>query len=154
MTYQIVIAGETLRIILDSKSVLESSQVLRDGNVLIATTAHAPKDKRALLERKGVEVLTFTGDAISPRKILSVLRKRGIISVFVEGGGSVLGSFVDEKLVDKVYAFYAPVIIGGEKAVTIRGCGADTIKKALRLDRLSVRHFGDNMLIIGYPRSS
>lgn len=80
------------------------------------------------------------------------LYRREVISVLVEGGGQVLGSFVDEKLVDKVYAVHAPIIIGGEKAVSaVRGKGAHTVAEAMRLKDVSFRKLGDNFLIIGYP---
>ena len=144
------IGREPLRIILDSKlRIPENSQVLRDSNVLIATTSRASKNKKASLQKRGIEVVTFTGKTISLKKLLSVLREKGIISIFVEGGGKVLGSFIDAKIVDRVYAFYAPVIIGGEKAITIGGRGADKVKNALRLQNISTRRFGDNFLITG-----
>ncbi|MBI2335133.1 bifunctional diaminohydroxyphosphoribosylaminopyrimidine deaminase/5-amino-6-(5-phosphoribosylamino)uracil reductase RibD, partial [Candidatus Daviesbacteria bacterium] len=57
------------------------------------------------------------GLSINPKNIqdlLSILYKKEIISVLVEGGGKTLGSFIDAKVVDKVYAFHAPIIIGGE----------------------------------------
>ena len=67
----------------------------------------------------------------------------------VEGGGTILGSFIDSGAVDKVFAFYAPLLIGGEKAVTIGGAGRARVIEALRLKNVSVRSFGDNVLITG-----
>ncbi len=62
-----------------------------------------------------------------------------------------MGSFVDEKLVDKVYAFYGPIIIGGEESLSaVRGEGVKFVKDALRVEQLSFKYFEDNFLVTGY----
>ncbi|MBI2036238.1 bifunctional diaminohydroxyphosphoribosylaminopyrimidine deaminase/5-amino-6-(5-phosphoribosylamino)uracil reductase RibD [Candidatus Microgenomates bacterium] len=118
---------DPLRIILGYKEKLPAnSQVLRDKNVLIVN----PKNIKALL---------------------SLLTEKEIISILVEGGGETIGRFVDEKLVDKVYAFHAPLIIGGEKAISaVRGIGAKTLKDGLKLTNVTFRKFDDNILTTGY----
>jgi len=82
--------------------------------------------------------------------LLSILREKEIISILVEGGGKILGSFLDAKVVDKVYAFHAPILIGGEKAISIGGKGAKTIQEVLHLKDISYKKFDDNLLITGY----
>ncbi len=117
---------DPLRIILGSRAQIpKMAQVLRDQNFLI-------------VKSKKIEDL------------LSLLREKGVISILVEGGGKTLGSFIDAKLVDKVYAFHAPILIGGEKAVSIGGKGAQTIQDALHLKDISYKKFDDNLLITGY----
>jgi len=159
---------DPLRIILDSKLRIPlENQVLRDNNVLIVTTEKADREKMEVLEQKGIPVVTLQDDLsfrASPirqaqgrlresRNLMSELYKRNIISILVEGGGTKLGSFVDEKLVDKIYAFHAPLIIGGKNAVTaVEGFGAATIADALQLKRISYKKFNDTMLTIGYPK--
>ena len=141
---------DPVRVILDSNLRIPlNSQVLRDNNVLIVTTAHASKNKKELLTRRGIPILTFESKNIPVKDLLLSLRSREIISVLVEGGGKVLGNFVDEKIVDKVYAFYAPTLIGGEKAVTVVGKGINKINNALCLKRISIKRFQDNFLVIG-----
>lgn len=141
---------DPLRIILDSALQIPlNAQVLRDNNVIIATTTAAAKQKQAKLKKLGVNILTFDNDQIPLKKLLTELTKQEIISILVEGGGSVLGSFLDEKLIDKVYAFFAPILVGGEKAVTVGGAGVDKIEQALSLKRISVKRFKDDFLVIG-----
>lgn len=144
---------DPLRIILDSRlRILLGSQVLRDNNVLIVTTKMADKEKLETLHKKGVEVISVDSEKISLSNLLSELRQREIISLLIEGGGKTLGSFVDAKLVDKVYAFYAPIIIGGKEAIdSISGEGVKNIAEAIYLKSMSFKRFADNLLIIGYP---
>ena len=142
------------RIILDSRLQIPlGAEVLRNNNVLIATTTIAPRSKIERLKERGAEVLVFSGKRVGIKELLSALSKKEIISVLVEGGGEALGSFVDARVVDKVYAFYAPIIIGGKNSLVIGGRGADKIMKALYLKMISVKTFGDNILMIGGVKS-
>ncbi len=145
---------DPLRIILDpTLKIPLKSNVLKDTNILIATTENADQGKKKALEKKGVNFFVFKGKSIPLSDLLDKLGEKEIISILVEGGGKVLGSFVDEKLVDKAYVFHAPIIIGGEKSISaIKGKGAKSIKKSLHLKDLSFKKFDDNLLTIGYPK--
>jgi len=71
----------------------------------------------------------------------------------VEGGGSVHGAFFDMGLVDKVYAFVAPVIVGGETSLSpVEGLGVTVMANAWRLADTRTEQIGPDWLIIGYPR--
>ena len=141
-------ARDPLRIILDSHLRIPlNAKALRDKNVLLATTLRASAKKRAALEKRGIPLHVFKGRRISPRDLLALLTKKEIVSVLVEGGGEVLGSFIDARIVDKVYAFYAPILIGGDSG--IGGKGANTVKRALRFKEISTKRFGDNILVVG-----
>jgi diaminohydroxyphosphoribosylaminopyrimidine deaminase/5-amino-6-(5-phosphoribosylamino)uracil reductase len=57
-----------------------------------------------------------------------------ITNILVEGGGELLGSMFDSRLVDRAVFFYAPIIIGGRDAVpAVGGAGVARIAHALRL---------------------
>jgi len=144
---------DPLRVVLDnSLKIPLESQVLRDKNVLIITSRRANPAKLKALMRRGMVPFICPGDQIELGLVMKELARREIISLFVEGGGTVLGSFVDAGLVDKVYAFYAPLIIGGQAAIgAVGGQGVATIGQALKLTRLARKNFGDNSLISGYP---
>lgn len=142
---------DPIRIILDPKlRIPKDANVLRDKNVMLVTTAKADKLKKEQLEKMGFTILVFDAEYINIQKLLSKLRGEGIISILVEGGGKTLGNFIDSKLVDKIYAFQAPIIIGGKGAVSIGGEGAETVQKALKLKNILLKKFGDNFLITGY----
>ena len=69
----------------------------------------------------------------------------------VEGGGVLLGSLFDRGLIDKVIAFIAPIIIGGAEAKTaVAGEGVDKVIDAIKLERISVEKFGEDVMISGY----
>ena len=63
-------------------------------------------------------------------------RAARMTNVLVEGGGQVLGSFLDEQQVDEVDVFIAPIIEGGDHANTpSRGIGCLAMSDAFRLGR-------------------
>lgn len=143
-------AYDPLRIILDSKLRTPlTAQILRDQNVIIASTSAASKTKRDALRQKGVTVISFESDQVPIVRLLEALKKRNIGSLFIEGGGTLIGSFIDAQCVDRVYAFYAPILIGGYGAGSIRGNGAVTVQDALKLNHISTKRFSDNFLITG-----
>jgi diaminohydroxyphosphoribosylaminopyrimidine deaminase/5-amino-6-(5-phosphoribosylamino)uracil reductase len=73
----------------------------------------------------------------------------------VEGGAEVHGGFFYDNLVDKVYLFFAPKIIGGNRAVPmVGGMGVDKVAEALVLRNLRLRRFGDDIMVEGYVKDS
>lgn len=140
---------DPVRIILDPKlKIPAESQFLRDDNTIIVTTSQTEKNKKQAFLKKGIEMMVFEKGKIPIAELLSRLANKGIISVLVEGGGDTLGNFVDSGLVDKVYAFYAPILIGGKKGVSaIGGEGVEKITAAMRLKNVLFKKFDDNFLI-------
>jgi diaminohydroxyphosphoribosylaminopyrimidine deaminase/5-amino-6-(5-phosphoribosylamino)uracil reductase len=101
-----------------------------------------------------VKVLAAAGNVIDLRLLLEELGRRQITSVLVEGGGTLIGSFFDQKLVDKVVAFIAPIIIGGEGKNAVGGKGAALLDDACRLERINTLSCGVDTVIIGYVPAS
>ena len=77
--------------------------------------------------------------------------EREITSVLVEGGGILLGSLFDRGVVDKVIVFIARIIIGGEEAKpAVSGRGVDKVADSLKLERISVEKFGEDLMVSSY----
>lgn len=147
-----------LRVILDSRGRIPLTARVLDpalpGRTLVATTPAMPEDRRRALADRSVEVLVLpaSDDGVSLPALLNELGRREVTSLLVEGGGTVLGAFFAQGLVDKVLAFIAPLIIGGREAPTPVGSpGVDRLAQALRLERVEVRRLGPDVLVSGYP---
>jgi len=88
---------------------------------------------------------------VSLPALLELLGAEEVQSLLIEGGGVLLGSFLDQRLVDKVHAVVAPMIIGGARApAAVAGQGAARMADALRLRDVSVERLGDDVLVTGY----
>jgi diaminohydroxyphosphoribosylaminopyrimidine deaminase/5-amino-6-(5-phosphoribosylamino)uracil reductase len=146
------------RIILDTHLTIPlSSKLLHlDSQVrtIIATAAqHASSGKARKLEGLGATILTVPTlrGRINLKALLKKLGTRDITSVMVEGGRETITSFLEQGLVDKLYLFYAPKIIMGKEAVGITGGpGKALIQEAIRVNDVTVRRMGDDILIEGY----
>jgi len=146
---------QPLRIILDAhgRTPVTARLFKQPGKILLVNGGIGEKEKDAY-KQTGAELLEMPAASgmIEPENLLKVLGSRNITSVLVEGGGTLLGSLFDHKLVDKVIGFIAPVIIGGDAARSpVGGSGIAKIADVLRLKRVKVERFGEDVMISGYP---
>jgi diaminohydroxyphosphoribosylaminopyrimidine deaminase/5-amino-6-(5-phosphoribosylamino)uracil reductase len=82
--------------------------------------------------------------------LLEELGRRGVTNLLVEGGGRVLGSFLDAGQVDAVDVYIAPSLAGGGDDFTpARGLGCRRMADALRLDRHEVSLIDGDLRIQG-----
>ena len=94
--------------------------------------------------------MVFKGKRVPLKPLLSALARQGIISLMVEGGGEVLGSFFDLGLVDRVYWFIAPVILGSSQSrMAVAGRGAARLADANWLRSASAFPIGNSWLVRG-----
>jgi diaminohydroxyphosphoribosylaminopyrimidine deaminase / 5-amino-6-(5-phosphoribosylamino)uracil reductase len=144
-------SAEPWRIVLDSRlRIPDDSQVAKSGKCIVACTTQASGTKEARLERAGVKVMSFKGNRVPLKALLQRLAKEEIISLLVEGGGEVLGSFFDLRLVDRVCWFLSPVILGSAcSRVAVAGKGAARIDQASWLSNASVKKVGNSWLVQG-----
>ncbi len=143
------------RVVVDARGrVSRKAKIFRDAQrrrTLVLTTSLSSATWRRYLSRMGVDaiVLPHKGGRVDLRVALKALGKRDITSVLVEGGGELLGSLFDARLVDRVALFYAPIVIGGRGAVAaVAGEGASRVGTAVRLRDCRWRRVGrDEMLL-------
>ena len=139
------------RVVLDSRLRIPlSSQVVKSRKCILACTELASAAKRNQLERCGATVWTFTGRRVPLGKLLAKLAEHEIINMLVEGGGEVLGSFFDEKLVDRVYWFLSPIILGSkESRPAVAGKGVAALADGPRLKQPQMERVGNSWLVQG-----
>lgn len=125
----------------------------KQAPTIIAVSQTAPTERVAALRNLGVEVLLLeqTPCGVNLRQLFKTLGERRITSVFVEGGATINASLLADKLIDKVYCFIAPKIIGGKTAPgPIGGSGVESVKQAILLEDISVQSIGADVLLSGY----
>jgi diaminohydroxyphosphoribosylaminopyrimidine deaminase/5-amino-6-(5-phosphoribosylamino)uracil reductase len=143
------------RVVLDGAAALPlTSQLVRSAKewpVLVAVTDRADHHKCSQLRAHGCEVVALPGQPRVPIvPLLEELSRRNMTNVLVEGGGRVLGSFLDEHQVDEIDVYIAPIIEGGDHAMTpARGNGTRLMKDALRVVRKEVTQVDDDVRIRG-----
>ena len=148
---------QPLRVIVDSKgrTPLTAQVFSQPGKTLLAVGRSITPEEKTALAQTGVEILELPSEEgrVDVKRLLKTLGEREITSVLVEGGGTLLGSLFDYRLVDKVVAFIAPIIIGGKEAKTaVAGKGVDKVVDSIRLERVSLEKFGDDLMVSGYVK--
>jgi diaminohydroxyphosphoribosylaminopyrimidine deaminase/5-amino-6-(5-phosphoribosylamino)uracil reductase len=151
-----------IRIIVDSKGkipldsrVFNSTEKARtNAKTIVALTELASPERRAAIRKSGGEILPVRNQngQVDLEHLMKELGKKEITSVLLEGGSLLNASFLKRKLVDKIYLFIAPKIIGGNKAISfIGGSGIESLEKAYRLTPARVRKLGEDILLELYP---
>lgn len=145
-----------IRIVVDSSLRIDiNANVVQDksAKTIVATTDKADKDKILKLQAQDVDVIVVDkdeNDKVDIEKLLDILGQQNICSILVEGGATLNGSFVAKKLVDKVYFFIAPKIVGGKEAKTpVAGTGILNLQEALALKDIQIEKLEEDILIIG-----
>jgi diaminohydroxyphosphoribosylaminopyrimidine deaminase / 5-amino-6-(5-phosphoribosylamino)uracil reductase len=137
---------QPLRIVVDSQLRIRPSARIVGPNTLIATTRQG---------RVGAaEVVRLPAGAdgrVSLPALLDELGNRGVLSLLVEGGAEVHASFFADGLVDKLYAYVAPRLIGGRDAPgPLGGNGVEHLAGSTQLRDLDFTRLGVDLLITGY----
>jgi diaminohydroxyphosphoribosylaminopyrimidine deaminase/5-amino-6-(5-phosphoribosylamino)uracil reductase len=146
---------QPLRVVIDSHgSIPLTANIFREpGKTVIAVAESPDPAKLHEFSKLGVEVLEVGVEhgRVDLVKLLRILGQRQVTHVLVEGGSRLMGSLFDDHLVDKVMAFIAPIIIGGEGARSaIGGYGVEKVTDALHLANLRWEKFGEDVLATGY----
>ncbi len=123
------------------------------AKTIIAVTEKAGADFKKAVSNKGAEIVLCPskGDKVDIRFLMKHLGNSGIDSIFLEGGSTLNFSAINEGLVDKVYSFISPKLLGGEKAHTpIGGTGYKKINDAIVLKIADIKRFDEDILVEAY----
>jgi diaminohydroxyphosphoribosylaminopyrimidine deaminase/5-amino-6-(5-phosphoribosylamino)uracil reductase len=149
--------SDPLRIVLDAHlSIPLESKLLHissDSDTWIITSHAVSPEKRKLVERPGVRILTVDchDNLIDLQALVRKLGETETTSLLIEGGSHVNGSALRAGIVDKVCIFFAPKICGGNDGVPIcAGPGVELMEQSLKLKDISVHRFEDDIMVEGY----
>ena len=146
-----VVFDSAARLPLDSKLVGS----IDEAPLYVITSADAPADRVEGLRGAGVELITtdLSPRGLTPKGQVSVQRtlaelgRRGITSLFLEGGPTLAGAFLDVGEVDELRLFVAPMLIGGTDAPTVLGGhGIERIADAERALSFESEASGEDVL--------
>jgi diaminohydroxyphosphoribosylaminopyrimidine deaminase/5-amino-6-(5-phosphoribosylamino)uracil reductase len=126
--------------------------------VLIVTSQEAIQanpDKQEKIVQKGAELLTVptTQGRCNIDFLLDELSRRGIAQLLVEGGSTVITSFLKQGLADEICVYIAPKILGGPGSVDISGPMAE-LTEAVGLYYVDIKRLGDDVRITGFSKKA
>jgi len=140
---------QPLRVVLDSKGRTPAhALVLNDVTKTLIITA---KGKEKTYTGSHIEVVGCKTDRngfIDVKGVLDILYRKGIRTLLVEGGGTVIWNFLKNKVVDDLYIFIGSCIIGGKETPTVaEGEGIKSEEDSIPLKIGEVKRVGSGLLI-------
>jgi diaminohydroxyphosphoribosylaminopyrimidine deaminase/5-amino-6-(5-phosphoribosylamino)uracil reductase len=148
-TDAILVGAETLRIDNPRLTVRGRREVRQPVRVVMTRSGKLPRNARFFTDR-------FAKNSFVYRKmplgvVLAELGQKKVTSVMIEGGGNLLGHALDERLIDKVQIYVAPILVGGP-IVAFGGRGALRTHDGAHLDRVKFEKIGSDICVTGYPK--
>ena len=144
-----VILDSRLRLPLDSRIVTSA----QDDVLIVCSFAEEKKKKRLLKRGVRVEQLpraTSDGHPDMPA-IVRFLGRMEITGLMIEGGALVNWAALSAGIVDKVFFYYAPRILGGTGSIPlVGGAGFASIGDAACVKPMRLHRFGDDFAVEGY----
>lgn len=133
-----------LRVVLDSDGKIPERAHVLDGTAptLIVTSDESSR------EFPHAEVLRCGKDEVDLALLLDRLASRGIKTILVEGGSTVIWSFLRHRLADELKVFMSSRVLGGHSAPTLAGgLGATSLEDSIRLRLDRTERLGDGVLL-------
>tara|TARA_B110000116_G_C16791953_1_gene564302 strand:+ start:1439 stop:2521 length:1083 start_codon:yes stop_codon:yes gene_type:complete len=146
---------QPLRVILDSNGKIpKKAKVFKNPSKTLVAYNNISKDKKRFFENEGINSIQLAKDnRVDVNKLIDYLYSESKYQILVEGGSQILGSFFNLQLIDKIYAFISPIIIGGDKTPSaVGGLGAINMSDIIKLDKIKIESFASDILLTGYPQ--
>jgi diaminohydroxyphosphoribosylaminopyrimidine deaminase/5-amino-6-(5-phosphoribosylamino)uracil reductase len=144
-------ARQPLRVVVDGKARTPLSARILDGAAptLVAVGNDADGDRVDKLRGAGAEVVELSRDdgRLDLHALVATLYEREALQLLLEGGATLAGSFVRDRLVDQVVGYHAPALLGAGPPV-LADAGVTTLAAALRLRLDDVRQLGDDVRVV------
>lgn len=143
-----VILDTSLRIPVDVNVVTD-----QQAETLIFTGEDVSKNRISVFSKyEQVTVIPLAGKQVSIEKVLQYLGDSGIMSLLVEGGATVNGSFLTSGYWNQLILYMAPQLIGGDQAPTFfAGPGFQSLQGASDLVIERTEWIGKDVKFIATP---
>ena len=120
---------------------LRGASARQPWRVVLTRSGRLPDGAHLFSDEHRERTLVFRGKSL--RAVLRDLGARGCTSVMIEGGGALLGSAFDARLVDRVQFYLAPLLCGGPDGIAGRGAGS--AGAAVKLRNVAFRKIGPDL---------
>jgi diaminohydroxyphosphoribosylaminopyrimidine deaminase / 5-amino-6-(5-phosphoribosylamino)uracil reductase len=116
--------------------------------VLCAPGASAARRKRLEAAGARVEVVPARGAHLDLARAWRRLGALGVNELLVEGGGGLAAALLRARLVDRIYLFVAPLLVGGDGVPVVAQLGVARLAQAPRLANVEWRRVGEDLLLV------
>lgn len=145
-----------IRVILDSKGKISSnSKLLQTSDrvpTIIAVSEKINLQNLKNLKKFPVDIIITGQTLVNIKSLMKDLKKRGIKTILIEGGGTINWQFIKDNLFDEILITVSPFIIGGIDAISfVEGKGFEKITKSPKLKLNSIKKL-ENHVVLHYMK--
>ena len=140
---------QPLRVVLDSKGRTPAHALVLNNisKTLIITAKGIEKTYKG----SHIEVVSCKIDRnglIDVKDAIDLLYRKGVRTLLVEGGGTIIWNFLKNKVVDDLYIYIGPCIIGGKETPTVaEGEGIKSKEDSIPLKIVTAKRVGPGLMI-------
>jgi diaminohydroxyphosphoribosylaminopyrimidine deaminase/5-amino-6-(5-phosphoribosylamino)uracil reductase len=136
------------RVVFDASADLDPDLTLvrtaRRTPTLLVTSPAAPQERVERLAACGVTILP----AATLVDGLQALRRAGVNSLLVEGGGRLAGALLGEDLADRYYWLQSPLWLGERGVPAVAGVPSEPLDRVARWHAVERRTLGEDTLLV------
>lgn len=157
LTCRVPDGKDPIRVVVDSRlSIPLNAAVFNPqsaARTVIATCGSDPESLAQLVSRGGEVIACAERDGkVDLEDLLEKLGALGIQSILLEGGSHLAGAALRAGLVDHCMIYLAPKFVAGEGYGLFAGEGVAMMGDAIRLEGMTVRRVGEDLVVEGKPR--
>src|SRR5437870_4508174 len=145
----ILVGAKTIRRDNPRLTVRKGPRRTQPWRVILTKSGRLPRNATIFRDSEKERTLVYRNKSL--RAVLRDLGEREVTSVLIEGGGDVLSQALDQRLIDKVQIYIAPIFTGGG-VLAFGGNGAASTQRSLQLDSPRYERIGPDIYVTGYPR--
>lgn len=137
------------RIVVDSnaRTPLNARILSNDAPTIIAVSKKSSPHKIKELEKKA-EVIIAGETQVDMVQLMEKLKNNGLNSLMLEGGSTLNFSMLKNGLVDEVKICIAPMIVGGNEAITlVGGSGFNYMADSIKLELKNSYNLGKDIIL-------
>jgi len=154
LTVRYVKGKNPIRIILDSHGTIKNSsriiKTCKNIPTIIVTSELVSKLNLNRLRKLPIDVIVCGKEQVNITKLISILSKKGIKTILLEGGGTLNRSFLKKNLIDEMIIALTPYVLGSENTINLfEGMSFSSLKFKLPLKLKNVQKSG-NEIILNY----
>lgn len=144
-------AKQPLRVVIDRQLKISTQIKLFQlaeadaGKIIIYTETKNNKQIKAL-NKTGAEVVYLPKSELWLRDVLSHMAKEFEINdVVVEAGSTFVGTLLESELVDELWIYIAPMLLGDTAQPLVKLTAFDTLQESIKTKLMDIRQFGDDV---------
>ena len=146
------------RIILDRRNKIPlKAKVFANSKKQKVVYVAGPKlsvQREKSLVKKNIEIIhgKIGKSGFDLKHLMKLLVEKDFTSVLIEGGGEINNSALAAGIVDRIYTFISPILVGGQQATgPMGGAGVAKIAKAMSLKNMKVTQMGEDLMVEAVP---